>query len=120
LGISIGAEFAEKIFRPFPEYTSDSVTSIASIRNVGSSCAEVVPRFFAAFPEVAPVFLAEAAVAGAVSTGAVTAAGATTGRGLSSFSSKYKIVAATKTNAAINPPFFRWSAVSRIIAGLPQ
>jgi hypothetical protein len=76
------------------------------MRSVGSSCAEVVPRFFAAFPEVAAVFLAEAVVVGVVVTGAVTAAGATTGRGLSSRSSKYKIVAATKTNAAINPPFF--------------
>jgi hypothetical protein len=92
------------MFLPFPEYTSDSVTSIASIRSVGSSCAEVVPRFFAAFPETAAVFLTE--VVGAVVTGAVTEAGATTGRGLSSRSSKYKIVAATKTNAAINPPFF--------------
>src|SRR5271170_2283215 len=51
-GISTGTELAEKIFRPFPEYTSDSVTSIASIRSVGSSCAEVVPRLFAAVPVV--------------------------------------------------------------------
>jgi hypothetical protein len=63
-GISIGAEFAEKIFRPFPEYTSDSVTSIASIRSVGSSCAEVVPNFFAT---------------GATFTGAVTTTGAGAG-----------------------------------------
>src|ERR1700722_18179043 len=54
LGISTGAEFAEKIFLPFPEYTSDSVTSIASIRSVGSSCAEVVPTFFAALPTTFP------------------------------------------------------------------
>src|SRR5271170_5990394 len=53
-GIATGTELAEKIFRPPPEYTSDSVTSIAAIRNVGSSCAEVVPRFFAALPTAFP------------------------------------------------------------------
>src|ERR1700721_1155020 len=47
-GISTGTELLEKIFRPPPVYTSDSVTSIAAIRNVGSSCAQVVAQFIRA------------------------------------------------------------------------
>src|SRR6266550_2931514 len=82
LGISTGTEFTEKIFRPFPEYASDSVTSIASIRSVGSSCADVVPRFFAAAPADLPGGTATAApvfAAGAAFTGAVTTTGAGAG-----------------------------------------
>src|SRR6202789_1987134 len=84
-GIATGTELAEKIFRPPPEYTSDSVTSIAAIRNVGSSCAEVVPRFFAALPTAfpggteitVPVFVPFESLTGAAVTGVVTTAGAT-------------------------------------------
>src|SRR5947209_6013829 len=79
-GISTGIDVAEKIFRPLPEYSSDSVTSIACMRSVGSNCADVVPRFFAAGPAAdlpgvtAPPTLvfAEGAAAGAAFTGALT------------------------------------------------
>src|ERR1700733_14383148 len=84
-GISIGAELAEKIFRPLPEYTSDSVTSIASMRSVGSSCADVVPTFFAVAPTTLPGATATAGpvfvAVGAVFTGAVTTTGAATEAG---------------------------------------
>jgi hypothetical protein len=91
-GIATGTELAEKIFRPPPEYTSDSVTSIASIRNVGSSCADVVPTFFAVVPTTLPAKLPGAtatagpvfAAAGVVFAGAVTTTGAATGAGVSS------------------------------------
>src|SRR5258707_4369527 len=79
LGISTGTEVAEKIFRPLPEYASDSVTSIASMRSVGSSCADVVPRFFAAAPDELPGGTAIALpvfAAGAPFTGAFTTTGA--------------------------------------------
>src|ERR1700733_3366699 len=52
-GIEIGttgAEFTEKIFRPVPEYCSDSLTSIASMCSVGSSVAEVIGFAFAPPP----------------------------------------------------------------------
>ena len=70
-----GAEFGEKILRPLPEYSSDSVTSIASMCRVGSSAAEVVPTCFAAAPgaAVAGLLPAVAAGAGAAATGAVVA-----------------------------------------------
>src|ERR1700687_2643745 len=87
LGTSGGTEVAEKIFRPPPEHASDSVTSIASMRSVGSSCAEVVPSFFAAAPAELPGAAATTApvfAAGATFTGAVTTTGATGGGGLSS------------------------------------
>jgi hypothetical protein len=88
LGISTGTEVAEKIFRPLPEYASDSVTSIASMRNVGSSCADVVPRFFAAAPAELPGGTATTApvfAAGATFIGAVITTGATGGGELSSW-----------------------------------
>ena len=76
IGIAIGAEVIEKIFLPLPEYTSDSVTSIGPILNVGSSCAEVVPTFFAAPPTAFPAgtLLPTGFAAGAV--GPVTTTGA--------------------------------------------
>jgi hypothetical protein len=84
LGISIGTELAEKMFRPLPEYTSDSVTSIASIRSVGSSCADVVPKLFAAAPATFPGGTATTEfVEAAVFTG-TSATGATGGGELSS------------------------------------
>src|SRR5437868_3537800 len=90
-GISTGIDVAEKIFRPLPEYSSDSVTSIACMRSVGSNCADVVPRFFAAGPADLPGGTATAApvfVAGAAAfTGALTVAGATGRGGLSSWKS---------------------------------
>jgi hypothetical protein len=75
LGIATsGAEFAEKILRPLPEYSTDSVTSMASMCNVGSSAAEVVPSGLAAFAGVVlPIgarLPAEAAGVGATATGA--------------------------------------------------
>src|SRR6185312_3309397 len=41
IGLDGGAEFGEKMFRPEPAYSSDSVTFIASICSVGSICAAV-------------------------------------------------------------------------------
>jgi hypothetical protein len=127
-GISTGTELLEKIFRPPPEYTSDSVTSIASIRKVGSSCAEVVPRFFAALPTAfpggieitAPDFVPadpdlEVPTTGLGITGAVIATGGT-GGGLPLGSSKYKIPPASSTNPATAATFFCRSGVIFIIA----
>jgi hypothetical protein len=75
LGIATtGVEFAEKILRPLPEYSTDSVTSMASMCRVGSSAAEVVPTGLAAFPgDVLPAgagLSVEAADVGAAATGA--------------------------------------------------
>src|ERR1700678_2499667 len=106
-GISTGTELLEKIFRPPPGYTSDSVTSIAATRNVGSSCAEVVPKFFAALPTAfpggteitVPVFAPLEPVplaTGAAVTEVVTTVEAT-GAGPPCGSSKYKIPPASNT-----------------------
>jgi hypothetical protein len=78
LGIIGGAEFAEKIFRPFPVYSTDSVTSIASICRDGSRAADV-DNVFAALPEPAPV---PAVPPGA--SGALVAAGAGFAEGVES------------------------------------
>jgi hypothetical protein len=128
-GISTGTELLEKIFLPPPEYTNDSVTSIAAIRNVGSSCAEVVPKFFAALPTAfpggteitVPVFAPtdplepEAPTEGAAVTGAVTTT-VVTGAGPPCGSSKYKTPPASNTNPATAATFFCRSGVIFIIA----
>src|SRR5882757_11250598 len=49
-----GAEFGEKMFLPLPEYTSDSVTSIASMCSVGSSGASLLAPAFDETPTVFP------------------------------------------------------------------
>ncbi len=54
IAIATCTDVGEKIFRPLPEYTSASVTSIGPIFSVGSSIADVVPTLFAACPATFP------------------------------------------------------------------
>jgi len=71
--VTTGAELEEKILRPLPEYSNDSVTSMASMCRVGSSADEVVPTTLAAAVEAGLAggagLFSEAAGAGAAGSG---------------------------------------------------
>src|SRR5882757_6596810 len=74
-----GAEFGEKMFLPLPEYTSDSVTSIASMCSVGSSGASLLAPAFdetpTVFPEGNACFVATDLTGAAIVAVVTTAAG---------------------------------------------